>query len=52
MQQKTGRSVQFEITEQTRVALVAWIHDQKLKPDDILFPVSTAHIHLSEPRRR
>jgi integrase len=38
MQQKTARPVQFEITEQTRVALAAWIHDQKLKPDDYLFP--------------
>jgi len=38
MQQKTGRPVQFEITEQTRVALAAWIYDQKLKPDDFLFP--------------
>jgi len=26
MQQKTQRPVQFEITEQTRAALEAWIH--------------------------
>ena len=38
MQQKTGRPVQFEITEQTRVVLAAWIYDQRLKPDDFLFP--------------
>jgi integrase len=38
MQQKTGRPVQFEITEQTRVALASWIYDQKLKSDDFLFP--------------
>lgn len=38
MQQKTQRPVQFEITEQTRVALTAWIHERKLKPGDFLFP--------------
>jgi integrase len=38
MQQKTGRPVQFEITEQTRVALTAWIHDQRLISSDYLFP--------------
>jgi integrase len=38
LQQKTGRPVQFEITEQTRVALAAWIYDQKLTPEDCLFP--------------
>jgi len=48
MQQKTGQPVQFEITEQTRVPLAAWIDDQELKPDDFLFPsrVSSAP-HLS-----
>ncbi len=48
VQQKTGRPVQFEITEQTRVALAAWIHDRRLKPQDFLFPsrVKSA-LHLS-----
>jgi integrase len=38
MQQKTGRPVQFEITEQTRVAVTAWIHHQRLASGDYLFP--------------
>jgi len=38
MQQKTGRPVQFEITEQTRVAVTAWIHNQRLTSGDYLFP--------------
>jgi integrase len=38
MPQKTGWPVRFEITEQTRVALTAWIHDQRLASSDYLFP--------------
>lgn len=38
MQQKTQRPVQFEITEQTREAVIAWIRSQALKCDDFLFP--------------
>jgi len=38
MQQKTQRPVQFEITEQTRAALAAWIHQAQLRSDDCLFP--------------
>src|SRR3990167_776768 len=37
MQQKTQRPVQFEITEQTRTALEAWIHQAQLR-EDCLFP--------------
>ena len=37
MQQKTARPVQFEITEQTRVALASWIHHQRLSSNDHLF---------------
>jgi len=44
MQQKTQRPVQFEITEPTREALVAWIAHATLKPDDHLFP---SRIHES-----
>lgn len=38
MQQKTGRPVQFEITEQTRVSLASWIHHRRLTSGDFLFP--------------
>jgi integrase len=38
MQQKTQRPVQFEITEQTRDALVVWIRRGSLRMDDFLFP--------------
>jgi integrase len=38
MQQKTQRPVQFEITEQTRDALAAWIRGRALRQEDFLFP--------------
>ena len=38
MQQKTQRPVQFEITEQTRTALEAWIHQAHLGSEGFLFP--------------
>lgn len=38
MQQKTHRPVQFEITEQSREALAAWIGQAQLKSDQFLFP--------------
>ncbi len=44
MQQKTHRPVQFEITEQTRNSLEAWINQAKLKSDQYLFP---SRIHNS-----
>jgi integrase len=44
MQQKTGRPVQFEITQPTRDAVVEWIKEAVLKPDDYLFP---SRIHES-----
>jgi integrase len=46
MQQKTQRPVQFEITEQTRSALTAWIHQAHLRSDDGLFP---SRLHTSKP---
>jgi len=48
MQQKTHRPVQFEITEQTRDSLKAWIEEAKLKAEQCLFP-SRLHksLHLS-----
>ena len=38
MQQKTGRPVQFEITEQTRDAITPWLKKMKLSGSDYLFP--------------
>jgi integrase len=38
MQKKTRRPVQFEITEQTRDAVAAWIAAAHLKPEHHLFP--------------
>jgi integrase len=38
MQQKTQRPVQFEITEQTRESLSAWIRGGGRHADDYLFP--------------
>ena len=48
MQQKTRRPVQFEITEQTRESIMAWIYQAKLRSDQYLFP-SRIHgsLHLS-----
>ena len=37
MQQKIQRPVQFEITEQTRQSIEAWIQARRLKPADYLF---------------
>jgi len=38
MQKKTQRPVQFEIMEQTRDAVAAWIATAHLKPEQFLFP--------------
>ena len=38
IQQKTGRSVQFEVTEQTRRSIEAWVERKRLGADDWLFP--------------
>lgn len=38
MQKKTLRLVQFEITEQTRIAIMGWIQLAKLRSGDFLFP--------------
>ena len=38
MQQKTKRPVQFEITEQTREAVTAWIAKANLNSEQYLFP--------------
>ena len=44
LQQKTHRPVQFEITEQTRESVGAWISQAQLKSDQYLFP---SRIHSS-----
>ncbi|MNT56998.1 Phage integrase family protein [compost metagenome] len=44
MQQKTQRPVQFEITEQTRESLEAWIDVRSLQAADFLFP---SRLHAS-----
>lgn len=48
IQQKTGRPVQFEITQATREAVQAWITHADLKASDLLStsPVSNSP-HLS-----
>jgi integrase len=38
MQKKTQRPVQFEMTEQTRDAVAAWLGTAHLKPEQFLFP--------------
>jgi integrase len=45
MQHKTQRPVQFEITEQTRSAVAAWIRQAKLRSEDCLFP---SRLHTSD----
>lgn len=48
LQQKTGRPVQFEITQLTRESLSAWIAAAALLPCDYLFPTRLrAPHHLS-----
>jgi len=51
MQKKTQRLVQFEITEQTRDAVAAWIRAAHLKPEQFLFPsrVSASSTRSSRP---
>ncbi len=44
MQRKTGQPVRFEVTEQTRDAVRAWIAERQLSAADFLFP---SRIHAS-----
>jgi integrase len=41
LQRKTQRPVQFELTEQTREAVAAWIAKAQLRSGDYLFPSRT-----------
>jgi len=45
-QRKTGHPVQFELTEQTREAVTAWIQEGNRRPGDYLFP---NRLHASRP---
>ena len=48
LQRKTGRPVQFEVTEQTRRSVASWIEKNSLGPDDWLFlSRSKTAAHLS-----
>ncbi|WP_114226903.1 MULTISPECIES: tyrosine-type recombinase/integrase [Sphingomonas] len=48
LQHKTGRPVQFEVTEQTRRSIAAWLTYKRLAHGDWLFPSrSKAGAHLS-----
>lgn len=48
MQRKTGRPVQFEITEQTRQSVLAWIDRRQLSGSQHLFPSRVSESpHLS-----
>lgn len=38
MQKKTGRPVQFELTDLTRAAVAEWVHQGHLNPGSHLFP--------------
>ena len=38
LQQKTGRPVQFEVTEQARRSIAAWVESKRLSMGDWLFP--------------
>ncbi len=38
MEQKTHRPIQFEISEQTRIAIIDWIQLAQLRSEDFLFP--------------
>ena len=38
MQRKTGRPVQFEVTEQARRSIAAWVDAKRLSSHDWLFP--------------
>jgi len=44
VQQKTGRPVQFELTDPTREAVSSWINLAHLRSDDFLFP---SRVHSS-----
>jgi integrase len=54
IQKKTGRPVQFEITDQTRIAIQAWIDVLQLKTGKYLFPsqlIGREHLSIRQYAR-
>lgn len=54
LQQKTQKPVQFEITEQTREPIKAWVFQESLKMDSFLFPcrmIASPHISTRQYAR-
>lgn len=47
MQQKTGRPMQFEITEQTREAIAAWISYARRRPSSLRLVVNHSGMKLN-----
>ena len=48
IQKKTGRSVQFELTEQTRLSVEEWLDRRRLTTSGYIFPSRSAkHPHVS-----
>jgi integrase len=54
LQRKTQRPVQFELTEQTREAVAAWIAKAQLRSGDYLFPsrIRRSPSYLDSPVRQ
>jgi integrase len=50
-QRKTGAPVQFEITEQARAAIAAWVRGKDLKASDWLFPSRVDRAHPMTTRQ-
>jgi len=50
-QRKTGAPVQFEITEQARAAVAAWVRGKELKGSDWLFPSRVNRAHAMTTRQ-
>lgn len=51
LQRKTGRPVQFEVTEQTRKSVASWIERKGLQSGDWLFPSRKKHGHHLSTRQ-
>ena len=49
VQKKTGRPVQFEITEQTRAAIQAWLADIRSRSTRYLFPAGSERSRTCRP---
>lgn len=50
-QRKTGAPVQFEITEQARAAVAAWVRGKDLRRSDWLFPSRVNRTHAMTTRQ-